>query len=143
MITMLLWGKETVELEDIVVLLAYILQKQNTKDGIKDKGLLLRANFDHGRSKERDSNHQNTRSKVKNIIKCLKCSKMHYKREYQLGNKRNGGKSKWSSSASIVTHNSNERDGDMLSVLDVDFDSLSNSWTLESTYSYHMCPCKN
>ena len=78
LVTTLLWGKETLEFEEISgALLDYYQQKQNFGES-SGEGLMVKGNQDRGRKKDRDhsSAREHSRSKSKSkTVKCYKCQK--------------------------------------------------------------------
>ena len=120
LVTTLLWGKETLEFEEIPgALLDYYQRKQNLGES---EGFMVKGNQDCGRKKDRDHNSArgHSRSKFKSkTVKCYKCQKKgHIKRDCPEW-KRGKDKDKEGSprSANIMAANSDsDSDGDMLSV---------------------------
>jgi hypothetical protein len=121
LVTTLTWEKETLELEDVNgTLLAFHQRKKNIDENSQGKGLVVNGNYKCGRSSNKgDSKGKNSRkSRRRKDINCYKCGKKrHIKRDCldQKKNKdnENEGSSKF---ANAVEDNSDNVDGDMLSV---------------------------
>ena len=83
LVTTLLWGKETLEFEEISgALLDHYQQKQNS-GGSSGEGLMVKGSQERGRKKERNHSstrgHSSSKSKSK-TMKCYKCQKKgHFK----------------------------------------------------------------
>jgi hypothetical protein len=145
LVTTLTWGKETLKLEDVTgALLAFHQRKKNIDENSQGEGLVVKGNHEHGRSNNKgDSKGKNSQSKSrkrKDII-CYKCEKKgHIKRDCpdQKKNKddENEGSSK---SVNVVEDNSDDADGDMLSVAST-LEHPVDSWILDSVCSFHMTP---
>uniref|UniRef100_A0A2N9FEH3 CCHC-type domain-containing protein n=1 Tax=Fagus sylvatica TaxID=28930 RepID=A0A2N9FEH3_FAGSY len=140
MVTTLLYGKETLELEEVSeALLDHYQWKYKDSAESSGEGLVVKGYQDRGRKKDKDDKSARGRSKSKNkTIKCFKCQKKgHMKRECPEWNK---GKEESSTSVNVVADS--ESDGDMLSVSS-STDGLNNSWLLDSACSFHVTPHKN
>jgi hypothetical protein len=122
LVTTLIWEKETLELEDVIgVLLAFHKRKKNIDENFQGERLVIKGNY----KRERSSNNGDlkgknswSKSKRKKDINCYKCEmKGHIKREYPNRKKNKDDENESSSkSANVVENNSNDADGDMLSV---------------------------
>ena len=146
LVTTLLWGKETLEFEEILgALLDHYQRKQNLGES-SSEGLMVKGNQERGRKKDRNHNfargHSKSKSKIK-TVKCYKCQKKgHIKRDCPEW-KRGKDKDKEGSSRStnIVAADS-DSDGDMLSVSS-STNMLIDSWVLDSTCSFHVTPYRD
>ncbi|KAH7847494.1 hypothetical protein Vadar_026780 [Vaccinium darrowii] len=127
LVTTLLWGKETLELEEVTAaLLAYNQRRQQT-EGISGEGLVAKGREERGRKSERGRTGARGKSKSRGRtpepkeLKCYKCHKTgHFKKDCPY-RKKNGGKGTWKEagplkSANVVEESSDDCDGDMLSV---------------------------
>jgi hypothetical protein len=111
------------ELEDVTgALLAFHQRKKNINENSQGEGLVVKGNYERGRSNNKgDSKGKNSRSKSKRRkdINCYKCEKKgHIKRDCPNRKKKNKddeneGSSK---SANVVEDNSDDANGDMLSI---------------------------
>uniref|UniRef100_A0A2N9GG47 CCHC-type domain-containing protein n=1 Tax=Fagus sylvatica TaxID=28930 RepID=A0A2N9GG47_FAGSY len=113
LVTTLLYGKETLELEEVSgALLDHYQRKHKDSAESSGEGLVVKGYQDRGRKKDKDDKSARGRSKSKNkTIKCFKCQKKgHMKRECPEWNKR-----KEESSTSVNVVADLESDGDMLS----------------------------
>uniref|UniRef100_A0A2N9GPN1 CCHC-type domain-containing protein n=1 Tax=Fagus sylvatica TaxID=28930 RepID=A0A2N9GPN1_FAGSY len=140
LVTTLLYGKETLELEEVSgALLDHYQRKHKDSAESSGEGLVVKGYQDRGRKKDKDDKSARGRSKSKNkTIKCFKCQKKgHMKRECPEWNK---GKEESSTSVNVVADS--ESDGDMLSVSS-STDGLNNSWLLDSACSFHVTPHRN
>uniref|UniRef100_A0A2N9EUJ4 CCHC-type domain-containing protein n=1 Tax=Fagus sylvatica TaxID=28930 RepID=A0A2N9EUJ4_FAGSY len=129
LVTILLFGKETLELEEVSgALLDHYQRKHKDSAESSGEGLVVKGYQDRGRKKDKDDKSARGRSKSKSkTVKCFKCQKKgHMKRDCPEWNK---GKEESSTSVNVVADS--ESDGDMLSV------SSSTDGTLDSKgYSY-------
>jgi hypothetical protein len=122
LVTILTWGKETLELEDITgALLAFHQRKKNIDENSQGKWLVVKGNYEHGRSNNRDDlKGKNSRSKSRRRkdINCYKCGKKGHMKRDCLDRKKNKGDENEGSSkfANVVEDNSDDVDGDILSV---------------------------
>ena len=140
LVTTLLYGKETLELEEILeALLDHYQWKHKDSAESSGEGLVVKGYQDRGRKKDKNDKSVKGRSKSKSkTVKCYKCQKKgHIKRNCLEWNK---GKEESSTSANIVADS--ESDGDMLSVSS-STDGLNNSWLLDSARSFHVTPHRN
>uniref|UniRef100_A0A2N9E5C8 CCHC-type domain-containing protein n=1 Tax=Fagus sylvatica TaxID=28930 RepID=A0A2N9E5C8_FAGSY len=147
LVTMLMYGNDTLELEEVTsALLSHSKMKQ---DGdAQGDGLVVHSKPNRSRKKSRGSNSNNERSQSKSCakkdIECLYCHKEgHYKnqcKELKQHLEERKNEKKAVEVASVVEEKSddNEVDGDLLSVSSCD-DALSESWFLDFACSYHMC----
>ena len=134
LVTTLLWGKETLEFEEILgALLDHYQWKQNSGES-SGEGLTVKGNQERGRKKDRNHSsargHSKSKSKSK-TMKCYKCQKKgHIKRDCPEW-KRGKDKDKEGSSrfANIIVVDSDE-DEDMLSVSS-SANRLINYWVLD------------
>jgi hypothetical protein len=120
----LLYGKETLELEEILgALLDHYQRKHKDSAETSGEGLVVKGYQDRERKKDKDDKSIRGRSKSKSkTVKCYKCQKKgHIKRNCLEWNKR---KEESSTFANVVADS--ESDGDMLSVSS-STDSLNNS----------------
>jgi transposase InsO family protein len=140
LVTTLLYGKETLELEEVSgALLDHYQRKHKDSAESSGEGLVVKGYQDRARKKDKDDKSARGRSKSKNkTIKCFKCQKKgHMKRECPEWNK---GKEESSTSVNVVIDS--ESDGDMLSISS-SIDGLNNSWLLDSACSFHVTPHRN
>uniref|UniRef100_A0A2N9J5P5 CCHC-type domain-containing protein n=1 Tax=Fagus sylvatica TaxID=28930 RepID=A0A2N9J5P5_FAGSY len=140
LVTTLLYGKETLELEEVSgALLDHYQRKHKDSAESSGEGLVVKGYQDHGRKKDKDDKSARGRSKSKSkAVKCFKCQKKgHMKRDCPEWNK---GKEESSTSVNVVADS--ESDGDMLSVSS-STDGLNNSWLLDSACSFHVTPHRN
>uniref|UniRef100_A0A2N9FA25 Integrase catalytic domain-containing protein n=1 Tax=Fagus sylvatica TaxID=28930 RepID=A0A2N9FA25_FAGSY len=140
LVTTLLYGKETLELEEVSgALLDHYQRKHKDSAESSGEGLVVKGYQDRERKKDKDNKSARGRSKSKNkTIKCFKCQKKgHMKRKCPEWNK---GKEESSTSVNVVADS--ESDGDMLSVSS-STDGLNNSWLLDSACSFHVTPHRN
>jgi transposase InsO family protein len=140
LVTTLLYGKETLELEEVSgALLDHYQRKHKDSAESSGEGLVVKGYQDRGRKKDKDDKSARGRSKSKSkAVKCFKCQKKgHMKRECLEWNK---GKEESSTSVNVVADS--ESDGDMLSVSS-STDGLNNSWLLDSACSFHVTPHRN
>jgi hypothetical protein len=166
LVTTLLYGKETLELEEVSGALLDHYQRKH-KDSAESSGeeLVVKGYQDRGRKKDKDDKSARGRSKSKSkavkcfkcqkkdkddksargrskskskAVKCFKCQKKgHMKRDCPEWNK---GKEESSTSVNVVADS--ESDGDMLSVSS-STDGLNNSWLLDSACFFHVTPHRN
>uniref|UniRef100_A0A2N9GEX0 Integrase catalytic domain-containing protein n=1 Tax=Fagus sylvatica TaxID=28930 RepID=A0A2N9GEX0_FAGSY len=140
LVTTLLYGKETLELEEVSGALLDHYQRKH-KDSAESSGerLVVKGYQDRGRKKDKDDKSARGRSKSKSkAVKCFKCQKKgHMKRDCPEWNK---GKEESSTSVNVVADS--ESDGDMLSVSS-STDGLNNSWLLDFACSFHVTPHRN
>uniref|UniRef100_A0A2N9FLA5 CCHC-type domain-containing protein n=1 Tax=Fagus sylvatica TaxID=28930 RepID=A0A2N9FLA5_FAGSY len=140
LVTTLLYGKETLELEEVSgALLDHYQRKHKDSAESSGEGLVVKGYQDRGRKKDKDDKSARGRSKSKSkTVKCFKCQKKgHMKRDCPEWNK---GKEESSTSVNVVADS--ESDGDMLSVSS-STDGLNNSWLLDSACSFHVTPHRN
>jgi hypothetical protein len=124
LVTTLLYGKETLELEEVSgALLDHYQWKHKDSAESSGEGLVVTGYQDRGRKKDKDDKSARGISKSKSkTVKCFKCQKKgHMKRECPEWNK---GKEESSTSVNVVADS--ESDGDMLSVSS-STDGLNNS----------------
>ena len=122
----LLWGKETLELEDVTsALLTYNQRKLNT-GGSQGEVLVAKGSQTLGRSKEkmdrsgRNKSRSKSRGKWLKNIECYKChDKGHMKRDCPKlkNNEKNKDKGKATTLANVVEDDSDCNNGDIFSVL--------------------------
>jgi hypothetical protein len=145
LVTTLTWGKETLELEDVTgSLLAFHLRKKNIDENSQGEGLVVKGNYERGRSNNRgDSKGKNSRSRSmrRKDINCYKCRKKgHMMRDCPDRKKNKDDENEGSSkSANVVEDNSDDADGDMLSVASTSEHPV-DSWILDSACSFHVTP---
>jgi hypothetical protein len=148
LVTTLTWGKETLELEDVMrALLAFHQRKKNIDKNSQGEGLIVNGNYECERSSNMvDSKGKNFRSKSKkrNDINYYKCRKKgHLKQDCPDRRKNkdddNEGSSKFEN---VMEDNSDDADGDMLSVAS-NSEHLMDSWIMDSTCSFHITPNKD
>ena len=110
------------ELKDVIgALLAFHQRKKNIDENSQREGLVVKGNYKCGQSNNRsDSKGKNSQSKSRRRkdINCYKCGKKwHMKRNCSDRKKNNDDENESSSkSANVVKVNSDDADGDMLSV---------------------------
>ena len=86
LVTTLMWGKETLKLEEITSALLGFHQRKKTSDEISQgEGLVVNSNQERGRSKSQheigNNNKARSKSRRKKVITCYKCGgKGHMKR---------------------------------------------------------------
>jgi hypothetical protein len=133
------------ELEDVTgALLAFHQRKKNIDENSQGEGLVVKGNHDRGRSNNRGaSKGKNSRSKSRRRkdINCFKCGKKgHMKRDCPDWKKKKDDENEGSSkSANVVEVNSDDVDGDMLSVAS-NSEQPVDSWILDSACSFHVTP---
>jgi hypothetical protein len=148
LVTTLTWGKKTLELEDVIgFLLAFHQWKKNIDENFQGEGLVVKGNYEHGRSSNKgDSKGKNSRSKSRRRkdINCYKCRKKgHIKRDCPDRKKNKDDKNEGSSkSVNVVEDNSEDADGDMLSVASNSKHPV-DSWILDSACLFHVAPNKD
>jgi hypothetical protein len=138
LVTTLLYGKETLEVEEVSnALLDHYQRKQKNSAESSGDGLVVKGYQDRGRKKDRNDKSARGRSKFKSkTVKCYKCQKKgHFKRDCPEWKKE---KEESSKSVNVVAVDS-ESDGDMLFVSS-STDDLNNSWLLDSACSFHVTP---
>uniref|UniRef100_A0A2N9I6R9 Integrase catalytic domain-containing protein n=1 Tax=Fagus sylvatica TaxID=28930 RepID=A0A2N9I6R9_FAGSY len=119
LVTTLLYGKETLELEEVSgALLDHYQRKHKDSAESSGEGLVVKGYQDRGRKKDKDDKSARGRSKSKSKT----------------------GKEESSTSVNVVADS--ESDGDMLSVSS-STDGLNNSWLLDSACSFHVTPHRN
>ena len=147
-VTTLTWRKESLELEDVTgALLAFHQRKKNIDESFQGKGLVVKGNHERKRSNNRgESKGKNSRSKSRRRkdINCFKCgNKGNMKRHCPDWKKKKDDENEGSSkSANVVEDNSDDVNGDMLSVASNSEQPL-NSWILDSACSFHVTPNKD
>ena len=79
LVTTLMWGKASLELEDVTrALLAFHQRKKNIYENSQGEGLVVKGNYERERSSNKgDSKGKNSRSKFRRRkdINCYKCEK--------------------------------------------------------------------
>src|SRR3954464_7854546 len=82
LVTTLMWGKETLKLEEVTgALLSFHQRKKANEETAQGEGLVAKGNQERGRSKARDgSNNKKSRSKSrkKTDDKCYLCRKSRH-----------------------------------------------------------------
>ncbi|KAG6670908.1 hypothetical protein I3843_Q029300 [Carya illinoinensis] len=140
LVTTLMWGKETLELEEITsALLGFHQRKKANDENSQSEGLVVKGNQERGRNKSRSGSSKNkarSKSRKRKDITCFKCrTKGHIKRdcpEKKKGNIEN--KKGPSKSATVVKEEDSESDDrDVLSV-SFSSDHLADSWILDSAF---------
>ena len=122
LVTTLTWGKESLELEDVIgALLAFHQRKKNIDENSQEKWLVVKGNYKRGRSSNKGSSkgkNSQSKSKRRKDVNCFKCRKKeHMKRDCPDWKKKKDDKNEGSSkSVNVVEDNSDNADGDMLSV---------------------------
>jgi hypothetical protein len=145
LVTTLTWGKETLKLEDVTgALLAFHQKKKNIDENSQGEGLVVKGNHERERSNNSsDSKGKNSRSKSKRRkdIICYKCEKKgHIKRDCPDRKKNKDNENEGSlKSANVVEDNSDDVDGNMLSVTSTSEHPV-DSWILDSACSFHVKP---
>ena len=86
LVTTLMWGKETLELEDITSALLAFNQRKKASDGSSQgEGLVAKGNQKRGRNKSQSESNRNksrSKSRRRKDIQCYKYEKKgHIKRE--------------------------------------------------------------
>ena len=140
LVTTLLYGKETLELEEVSgILLDHYQRKHKDSAESSGEGLVVKGYQDCGRKKDKDDKSARGRSKSKSkTVKCYKCQKKgHIKRDCPEWNK---GKEESSTAVNIVADS--ESDGDILSVSS-SIDGLNKSWLLDFACSFHVTLHRN
>ena len=126
LVTMLMYKKETLELEEVTnALLSHSKMKQDRDDSQGD-GLVVHSESNHGGNKSKGSNSNKerfqSRSSAKNDVECFYCHKKgHYKnqcKELKQHLEERKNEKKAAKSASVVEEkpDDNEVDGDLLLV---------------------------
>jgi hypothetical protein len=145
LVTTLTWGKETLELEDVTgALLAFHQRKKNIDENSQGEGLVIKGNYERGRSNNMgDSKGKNYRSKSRRRkdINCYKRRKKGHMKRDCLDRKNNKDNENEGSlkSVNVVEDNSDNADGDMLSVVSTSAHSV-DFWILDSACSFHVTP---
>ena len=113
LVSTLLYGKETLELEEVSGALLDHYQRHKDSAKSSGEGLVVKGYQDRGRKKDKDDKFARGRSKSKSkTIKCYKCQKKgHIKRDCLKWNK---GIEESSTAVNVVADL--ESDGDILSV---------------------------
>ncbi|KAL4284674.1 hypothetical protein GQ457_16G014350 [Hibiscus cannabinus] len=144
MVTTLTYGKETINVEEIITtLLAHNQRKQNAGKSFHADDLYVKGNQDRGRKLENEgSGRRNSRSKSrgKKMIGCYKGKEArHMKRDCPKWKTPTNDKHDAQTKAVNVVQNDNldYSDGDMLSI---STSQLLDAWILGSGYSYHITP---
>ncbi|KAJ9682105.1 hypothetical protein PVL29_018140 [Vitis rotundifolia] len=79
LVTTLMWGKETLDLDEITsVLLGFNQRKKANDESSQGEGLVAKSNHEHGRDKfqsESSNNKSRSKSKKRKDIQCYKCGK--------------------------------------------------------------------
>jgi hypothetical protein len=127
--------------------LAFHQRKKNIDENSQGEGLVVKGNYECGRSNNKgDSKGKNSQSKSKRRkdINCYKCiKKWHIKQDCPDWKKNKDDKNEGSSkSVNIVEDNSDNADGDMLSVASNSKHPM-DSWILNSACSFHVTPNKD
>ena len=86
LVTTLMWGKKTLDLEETTsILLGFNKKKKANDESSQGEGLVAKSNQEHGINKFRSklsNNKSQSKSRKKNDIQCYKCGKMgHMKRD--------------------------------------------------------------
>jgi hypothetical protein len=145
LVTILTWGKETLELEDVIgALLAFHQRKKNINKNSQGEGLIVKGNYERGRSSNNGDSKGNisrSKSRRRKDINCYKCGKKgHIKRDCPDRKKNKDNENEGSSkSANVVEDNSDDVYGDMLSVA-FNSEHPVDYWILDSMYLFHMTP---
>ena len=79
LVTTLMWGKETLDLEEITsALLGFQMRKKASDEGTQGEGLVVKGNQERGKSNTRNGSSGNkfrSKSRRRKDIKCYKCRK--------------------------------------------------------------------
>jgi hypothetical protein len=148
LVTTLTWGRETSELKDVTgAPLAFHQRKKNIDENSQGEGLVEKDNHECGRSRNKgDSKGKNSQSKSRRRkdINCYKCrKKRHIKWDYPDRKKNKDDENEGSSkSANVVEDDSDDADGDMLSVAS-NSEHPMDFWILDSACSFHVTPNKD
>ena len=107
LVTTLMWGKETLDLEEITsALLGFQMRKKASDEGTQGEGLVVKGNQERGRNNTRNGssgNKSRSKSRRRKDIQCYKCGKKgHMKRECPNRKKGNDDKEGSSKSANVV-----------------------------------------
>ena len=86
LVTTLMWGKETLDLEEIMsVFLRFNKSKKANDESSQGERLMVKSNQERGRNKfrsESSNNKSRSKSRKRNDIQCYKCGKKgHMKRD--------------------------------------------------------------
>jgi hypothetical protein len=133
------------ELEDVIgALLAFRQRKKNIDENSQGKWLVVKGNHERGRNNNRgDSKGKNSplKSRRRKDINCYKCGKNGHIKWDCPDRKKNKDEENEGSlkSANVVEDNSDDADGDMLSVAST-LEHPMDSWILDSACSFHVTP---
>jgi hypothetical protein len=124
--------------------LAFHQRKKNIDENSQGEGLVVKGNYERGRSSNKGDligKNSLSKSRRRKDINCYKCrKKWHMKRDCPDWKKEKDDENEGSSkSANVVEDNSNDTDGDMLSVASNSKHPM-DSWILDSTCSFHVTP---
>jgi len=137
------WGKESLELEDVIgVLLAFHQRTKVSDDSFQAEWLIVKGNQERGRSSNKGGwNGKNSRSKyrTRKDVSFYKCSKKWHIKWDCIDQKKNKDNENEGSSRSvnIVEDDSDAADGYMLFVVS-NSEYPVNPWILDSTFSFHV-----
>ena len=125
LVTILMWGKETLDLEEITsALLGFNQRKKANDESSQGEGLVAKSNQERGRNKfwsELSNNKSQSKSKKRKDIQCYKCGKKGHMKRDCLEKKKWGSISKnkegsLKSTNVVAEEDSESGDGDMLSI---------------------------
>ena len=131
LVTTLLYGKETLEYEDMVSVLRSNKQREKlTRDRAPQEGFAIGERTSRGRDRSKSR-------KGKKEMKCFKCNEFgHFKRECPLWKSKKGERS---GSESVSAVAGQQVEDDLLVVSD-GHRHYTEEWTLDSACSHHYTP---
>ncbi|KAK2975045.1 hypothetical protein RJ640_021054 [Escallonia rubra] len=161
--TMLLIGKETLLIDDVMSALMDSSRVNGTSSSSQGEGLVVRSENKNGhgrgrgRSRSRNPGHGKDRSKSrgkqdKSSIECWYCKEIgHIARKCPERKEKKNGK-KHVNNANVAKEDDKSSNGDLYLVFSVEQqednllsvrdNSFSTEWFLDSACSFHMCPHK-
>ena len=148
-VTTLMYGKETVVLDEVTSALLSLVKMKQERDGSQADGLIVKSKLSNrGRSESRSNgNRSQSRSRTKKYVECFYChKKWHYKNQCKelkcIQRRRRIKKPLESTSVVEETSDDVEVGVDLLSV-SLGNNFLLESWVLDLACTYHMTPKKD